>query len=130
MQLRLEAGGDQVEMQRAQIERVRLKWRVAWENKAIREFRARMRLWSNYLSDYYQKPDEFADSYPFEVRNRVILQLLLPQIPISSDNEQALSHLDQLLQKNFFPDGFIWEAVLQDRFSHEVYWYLYGRLRG
>jgi hypothetical protein len=130
VQMRLEAGGDQIETLRSQLERIRLKWRVAWEKKAGREIQARIRIWGNYLADYRKNPEEFIDAYSFEVRNRVMLQLLFPQVSAFREQKQALSDLDSLLRRNFSPNGFIWEMHLQDRFTREVYWYLYGRLRG
>jgi hypothetical protein len=108
---------------------VRLKWRVAWERKAAREFQARLDLWQNYLSDYRYAPDRHADAYPQEVRWRTMLQLLLDQLPASSSGGASLAGLDRLLETAFLPGKFVWEPQLSSAFSQKEFWFLYGNLR-
>jgi hypothetical protein len=126
---RLEARGERIEALVAQLDTVRSKWRAAWETKAGREVGARMRLWSNYLADYRQNPEQHADAYPHEVRYRVMLHLLLAELPIPPAEQEALSQLDGLLRSRLISSDFIWDADLQAEFSREVYWYLYGKLK-
>ena len=125
---RLEARGERIESLVAQLEAVHSKWRVAWETKAGRGVQARMRLWSNYLSDYRHNPEEYADAYPHEVRYRVMLHLLLAELPAAPEREE-LAQLDGLLRANFMTGDFVWDAELSAGFPREVYWYLYGQLR-
>lgn len=125
----LEARGERIESLMAQLDGVRSKWRVAWETKASREFGARMRLWSNYLTDYRQNPEGHADAYPHEVRYRVMLQLLMAEIHVQPSEQDTVSRLDGLLRANLTTGEFIWESDLQDGFPREVYWFLYGKLR-
>jgi hypothetical protein len=126
---RLQARGTETESLVAQLEAVRSKWRVAWETKAGRGIKARMRLWGNYLADYRQNPEGHADVYPHEVRYRVMLHLLLAELPASPPEQKELTQLDSLLRVNLVSGDFIWEADLQPGFPREVYWYLYGKLR-
>ena len=88
-----------------------------------------MRLWSNYLTDYRQNPEGHADSYPHEVRYRVMLQLLMAEIHVQPSEQDSLSRLDSLLRANLTTGEFIWESDLQIGFPREVYWFLYGKLR-
>lgn len=125
---RLDAGGARTETLWIQLEEVRMKWRVAWETKAGREVQARLRLWSNYLGDYRHAPELHADAYPHEVRYRVMLHLLLAELPAPVNEQEALSQLDNLLRKKLISGTFIWETELSGGFSREVYWYLYGKL--
>ena len=125
----LEARDERIESLLAQLDGVRSRWRVAWETKVSREFGARMRLWSNYLTDYRQNPEGHADSYPHEVRYRVMLQLLMAEIHVQPSEQDSLSRLDSLLRANLTTGEFIWESDLQDGFPREVYWFLYGKLR-
>jgi uncharacterized protein YukE len=126
---RLEARGERIEALVAQLDTVRSKWRAAWETKAGREVQARIRLWSNYLTDYRQNPEGHADAYPHEVRFRVMLHLLLAELPTPPAEQEGLSQLDGVLRASLSPGDFIWEADLQPGFPREVYWFLYGKLR-
>jgi len=124
----LGARGERIEALVAQLDAVRSKWRVAWETKAGREVQARMRLWSNYLADYRHNPEGHADAYPHEVRYRVMLHLLLAELPAPPAEQEGLSQLDGALRASLSSGDFIWEADLQPGFPHEGYWFLYGNL--
>jgi hypothetical protein len=125
---RLEARGERIASLLAQLEAVRAKWHAAWEKKAAREFKSRFGLWGNYLSDYRQNPAGQADSYPHEVRNRALLELLQPELPAELPEREALARLDSVLRSSLSPGGFIWEPELRSRFPREAYWFLYGTL--
>jgi hypothetical protein len=125
---RLQARGEPVDALMSRLEAVRSKWRVAWETKAGREFRSRFGLWGNYLADYRQNPEGHADSYPHEVRNRVMLELLRSELPADLPEREALSSLDTALQSSLLPADFVWESDLQPGFHRETYWFLYGTL--
>jgi len=112
---------------RQQLESIRGKWRAAWDKKAAREISNRLRLWSNFLADYANAPEQCAGAYPGEVRGRVILQLLLLEAPDSPDNA-ALAELDGMLKTHLHPDRFLWDAGLQVVFPKENFWFLYGKL--
>ena len=126
---RLGARGERIESLVTQLDAVHSKWRVAWEKKASRGFQARFRLWSNYLKDYRQNSEGNADAYPSEVSNRVMLQLLLAELPAPPSEAGALSQLDRTLRASFVSGDFIWETDLQPGFPREEYWFLYGNLR-
>lgn len=126
---RLEARGERIEALKAQLDTVRSRWRVAWETKAGRGVQSRMRLWGNYLSDYRQNPEGHADTYPHEVRYRVMLHLLMNELSTSPSEQKELAQLDSLLRVNLIFSDFIWETELQAGFPREVYWYLYGKLK-
>ena len=128
-QVRLEAHEERIVPLVAQLDGVRIKWRVAWETKAGREIGARMRLWSNYLADYRQNPYQNADVYSNEVRYRVMLHLLLAELHEQPLEQEALSQLDSVLRANLISSDFIWEAGMEAGFPREVYWYLYGKLK-
>jgi hypothetical protein len=114
-----------------QMEALRSTWRAAWERKAARGYHARLSLWSDFLEEVNQQPEEHAGRYPYEVRQRVMLALLIPQ---AGDLPQAeierLAHLDQRLRAIFQPGAFVWPIELADGFSSEKFWYLYGRPSG
>ena len=128
-QTRLEAHRERIEPLVTQLETVRSKWRVAWETKAGREFQSRFGLWSNYLADYRQRPERYADAYPHEVRYRVMLHLLQGEMSTSPPEQEGLIRLDGVLRTSLSPGEFIWDADLIPGFPPEVYWYLYGKLK-
>ncbi len=122
------------EEQRQQIisdlDRVRSKWRVAWGKKAGRCFSARLRMWGDFLEEYRQNIQDNADRYAYEVRLRVMLQLILPDVGEQKQAEVALlSGQDGYLQSVLEKDGFIWEAEVQKGFPEYIFWYLYGFLK-
>lgn len=125
------AGEDQASFLRrdAELEATRLRWRSAWERKAAREVGARFDLWRNYVEDYRAAPADQADAYPRQVRWRVMLQLLLAELPEAPPQAQALGDLDRLLRRHFLPGAFVWEGELAPAFPADPYWYLYGTLR-
>jgi hypothetical protein len=114
----------------AQIEAIHSQWRVAWESKAADEYRARLRLWSNYLNDYSKDPEMHADRYRYEVGRRVLLELLTAEArELPSEQLYLLTGLDKLMQAVFVEGAFIWEEELARVFPSDSYWYLYGHLR-
>ena len=117
----------EAEKLRGQLETIRAKWRVAWEKKTAREMANRLRLWSNFLSDYRNAPDQYAGFYPQEVRGRVILQLLLAETP-NAPEKSALADLDTMLKSRLISRKFVWDAALQGAFPKTDFWFLYGTI--
>jgi len=113
-----------------QMDEVRSRWRVAWDNKAAHDFRARLNLWRDFIEEYRERPEANADRYAYEVRLRVMLHLLASEasdIPVNETD--LLAGLDRLLQAVFVPGDFIWEEELSSGFPRDTYWYLYGNLK-
>jgi hypothetical protein len=112
-----------------QLNEVHAKWRVAWENKAIREIHARLDLWRNYLLDYRADPDEYANAYPHEVQYRTMVDLLAEELPSTVRELDPLVSLDRILKGYFVPGLFVWETGLASSFPRDEYWFLYGKLK-
>ena len=86
-------------------------------------------MWGDYLEEYRMNAQDNADRYAYEVRLRVMLQLLLPEVGEQPQTEMVLlAGLDGYLQSVLKKDGFIWEAEVQKGFPVDSYWYLYGNL--
>jgi hypothetical protein len=114
----------------SQMDQLRSSWRVAWGQKATKEYRARLNLWRVFLEEFRQDPERNDDRYPYEVGRRVMLALLAQEadgIPESEIN--LLNSLDRLLSEIFIPGDFIWDRGLIPSFPREIYWYLYGSLK-
>jgi hypothetical protein len=111
-----------------QLDRVRLKWRSAWERKAGREVHARLDLWRNFLDDVRQS-EPGAGMYPQQVEYRVMLQLLRNELTVPVPDLEAVDALDRLLHTLWLPGAFVWDADLSGVFPEPEFWFLYGRLK-
>ena len=120
---------DQVDPIMANLEFNRSKWRVAWEKKAGQCYFARERMWRGFLQEYQDNPQENADRYRYEVRLRVMLELLKSDFRRQDSSDvDLLPGLDKYLKGVLTPEGFIWEPDVQGAFPEDVYWFLYGVL--
>lgn len=120
----------QTELQRlsTRMDETRSQWRVAWGHKASREFTARLNLWRDFLEDYREKPAANVDRYPYEVRRRVMLELLGPDADaIPAAEAELRDGLDKLLKSIFVPGDFVWDSNQMNSFPKGKYWYLYGQ---
>lgn len=110
----------------AELAGIRSKWRSAWDEKAGREVRARSELWKDYLAEARHASAESARQYPYQVRLRVILSLLL------EDTRQAtpdlLTALDAELRRMLRSGAFVWDKSLEWNFPQESFWFLYGAI--
>jgi hypothetical protein len=126
VQLRLQSSG--MNEKTDQVELIRTKWHVAWEQKISREVHARFELWQNFISEYQASHENNADRYPVEVRHRTIIHILSKESDKASEMN-LLSQLDDMLRRNLLPGGFIWEKQVESGFPQPEYWFLYGRLK-
>lgn len=106
---------------REKLDAIQARWRSAWEKKIARETESRLRLWSQFLSEQSHDDGPHRAHYAASVRERVILQLLRCSAP-------QLAELDGLLWARFKPGGFAWDAVYQNVFPKNEFWFLYGSL--
>ena len=108
----------------------RSRWQVAWRKKASAEYRQRLNLWGQFLEEYDKEPEANYDRYGYEVRRRVILEILSDEIENTNETEQEkLSNLDRFLESVFVAGDFIWDSKLLSSFPRSPYWYLYGRIK-
>lgn len=113
------------------LERIKVKWKVAWQRKAVREFGARLKLWVNFLEDVRDNPQNHCDRYSYEVSRRVMLHLLERDVgDLPASDIELLHGIDELLRAVFIQNGFIWEKEIERGFPRDPYWFLYGRIRG
>lgn len=104
-------------------------WRVAWTNKAAREFQMRLNMWGNFLEEYRKDPEGNVDRYSYEVRLRVMLHLLQSEaVDLDSSELDLLAGLDMLLRATLINGDFIWDDAIISAFPKDIYWYLYGEL--
>jgi hypothetical protein len=110
----------------AEIQKVHRKWKVAWEMKAVEEFKARTRQWYNFLKEGLENSAELKTRYHVEVRNRVILQLLLLDLPEKETGlVLALQSMDESVKGLLAKGDFIWSEDLKPVFPEDKFWFLY-----
>jgi hypothetical protein len=110
-----------------ELDAVRRRWRSAWEQKALREAKNRLRLWSASVGEWQSAPAENLADYTGEVRGRVILQILLDEVNAPAE-QAALGPLDDFLRARLKPGNFLWETGLETAFPQSEFWFLYGKL--
>ena len=122
--------GSQIAVMRkieSELNTYRTRWQVAWVRKASWELKSRLRQWGNALTEIRFDPEEHSDYYRYEVRSRVLISLLLPEIKeIEPAHQEQLKGLDILLRAFFEPGDFIWEPELASSFPADHFWYLWG----
>ena len=113
-----------------QIDALQTRWRVAWARKANWEFTSRLRQWGNAIKEIRIDPENTLGYYRYEVRWRVILDLLQADLrDIEPASLEHLESLDLLLRALFAPGSFIWEPELASEFPGDRFWYLWGELK-
>lgn len=111
------------------LDEMRLDWQTAWQAKARRSFSSRLVQWSNFMEDYRKQPENNTDRYAYEVRGRVMLQLLEPESPAVTGAElELVKGLDRVLEACLKPGAFVWDPGLSPSFPQSQFWYLYGTL--
>ena len=135
---RLSAVADQLDAkQRAelsefprQIDATLEKWRSTAEKKADQELHSRATLWQRYWDECRQDSHSCASSYPHEVTNRVIAQLLLRAFPnlSKSPNALLLTPVDRVVRARLQGEQPVWPPEIQPAFPISEFPYLYGTL--
>lgn len=115
------------ERQEQRLQQVRSRWQVAWSKKAAKSFSVRLRMWGEYINELRENPEEHVGRYAYEVRWRVMLQLLLPEASeIETAELDLLKTLDTALRQHLAGDKFIWEPEMARGFPADEFWFLYG----
>ena len=111
------------------LDRSRNKWMVAWQNKAMREFQTRLRLWTSFVNEFRSNPEGNLDRYTYEIQKRTMLDLLSGQAETVSEEESALLRGTDLVLRNLLPPGeFVWDEIYRAGFPQVDFWYLYRDL--
>jgi len=111
-----------------QVEQVRKQWKSNWDKKAGAEIRSRLTQWDHYLAEVAGAQGGAHGDYSYNIRQRVILELLLADVDKPLPKEQTyLAALDQRLRSRTQPTAFIWDASLQAGFPEQLFWFLYRK---
>jgi len=109
-----------------QIDQVYAQWRSRWNVKIQQEIPNRLMLWKNYLGEWSEGSKAKTGDYPYNVRLRVILELLFAETDALLVQEKGLLHsLDQRLKGKGQPGPFVWDESLVSGFPADKFWFLY-----
>ena len=101
------------------------KRRIAWEKKVSKEIPMRLNQWCNQVEEI-QRYGSLDSSYGYQVRTRVILELLFAEKHYPDEHTRlALEDADANLSLIAGSGEFIWDEILKDHFPEITYPYLY-----
>ncbi len=90
--------------------------RTAWEKKVSKELPMRLKQWGNQVDEILNE-GKLDASYVYQVRTRVIIDLLLEEKHYPDEQTRlALAGVDGKLNLIAEKGEFIWDEVLKDRF--------------
>ncbi len=105
------------------------RWQSNWSKKAQEDFKKRLALWSDYLEGMASAPQSLRGDYAYNIRLRVILELLAEQ-PGLDHLRASLANLDQRLRSLVTSGEFVWEEDLRSGFPQDQFWFLYANPAG
>ncbi len=112
-------------------ERLKTRHTVRYHEKLAWELKSQIDSWRWFLQDCQDKLSWCRDEYPFEVRLRNRIALLIDELGDAAPADQLarLQALDQDLREVFATDGFLLDDYLRDRYPENRYWWLYGQIQ-
>ncbi len=111
------------------VEQLTRRYTSVYRQKLVREFKSQIDSWRWFLQDCQDDRSRCRDEYPFEVRIRNRLALLMDELDDDAPADQVsrLRKLDADLREILVPGKFILDPELQERYPKSHYWWLYGR---
>ena len=118
---------EELEAARAQHDRIRAAHPALYVGKAIHELHSRLGAWQANLEDEDRKTTAF---YAQDARVRAKIFLLENALgtDVPAELQTQREQLDLELYEVFVPGEFVWDARLQQAFSKNQCWWLYGHL--
>lgn len=104
------------------------RWMAQAEEKALRELRARLHAWREYLEECEGSPRRCWDEYPMQAEGRTVVELLaeyLGSAAQSEDLQAAMVTVDRRLRELCAPGDFVWDPAMLSAFPRERFWWLY-----
>lgn len=114
------------------VERLAHRYELAYRQKLTRELKSQIDSWRWFLQDCLDDRLRCRDEYPFEVRIRNRIELLVDTLNDHAPADQLarLRKLDRDLRGIFASGEFVLDRGLRDRYPSDRYWWLYGRPEG
>ncbi len=92
-----------------------------------REVKARLDALNWFLDDAVADPKRARSEYPFEIRNRQRVEVILRELgsDLLPELRQQLARVDGRIRVVAQPTGFIWDSQLEPIYPQSPFWYLY-----
>jgi hypothetical protein len=92
-----------------------------------REVKARLDALNWFLDDAAADPKRARGEYPFEIRNRQRIEVIMRELggDLTPELKQQLQRVDGRIRTVAQPTGFIWDSQLEPIYPHDSFWYLY-----
>ncbi len=92
-----------------------------------REVKARLDALNWFLDDAAADPKRARGEYPFEIRNRQRIEVIIRELgdDLTPELKQQLQRVDGRIRTLAQPTGFIWDGQLEPIYPHSPFWYLY-----
>jgi hypothetical protein len=108
------------------------RWAVQAEEKALREMRARLHAWGEYLEECEVSTSRCVDEYAMQAEGRTVVELLAEyagSAAQSEDMQAALAGVDRRLHELCKLGDFVWDPAMMPAFPRERFWWLYVQPR-
>lgn len=92
-----------------------------------REIKARLDSLNWFLDDVIGDPKRVRTEYPFEIRNRQRIELMVEELAedLTPELKNQISRIDDRIRLIVQPAEFLWDKRLEPAFPRERFWYLY-----
>ena len=89
--------------------------------------KARLDALNWFLDDAVADPKRARSEYPFEIRNRQRVEVILRELgsDLLPELKQQLARVDGRIRVVAQPTGFIWDSQLEPIYPQSPFWYLY-----
>ena len=101
--------------------------RTRFHDLLKREVKTRLDSLNWFLDDVMGDPKRARVEYPYEIRNRQRIQLMVEELAenMSPELKQQIARVDDRIRLIAKPAGFLWDSHLEPIFPRERYWYMY-----
>ena len=101
--------------------------RTRFHQRLNREVKARLDSLNWFLDDCISDPRRLHTEYPFEIRNRQRIEVILQELgaDLTPELKPALARADERIRLSVRTAGFVWDERLEPVFPREKFWYLY-----
>ncbi len=117
---------------RINFEAERANWAVHYENKIVRELRARIEALEFFVRECEEDPLPCAANYPVQAEKRTMIHHLLEESSeheiLEDDIRARVRQLDQKLRALLREGLFISDEVLKPAYPAEPFWWLYRHI--
>lgn len=109
---------------------VRDEWNLHYEQKLLKEANSRLDAMRTFFRECQDNTRLCANIYKPEALRRTIVQEILDvmtaQSIASAELDDKVTMTDGQLRAHFQPGDFLWDAVLQDIYPRDPFWWLWG----